>query len=186
MRTHAVTQTAFAVQQAELFESGPMSDAVGEAYCVEHDAASRRSQGITLTPHWLVERMLDAVSDGGYQTVVDCGAGTGRFAIAAAMRFPAARVVAVERSAELAALLRQRLWECGVSRRVEVGEGDFREVAIARSGKTLFVGNPPYVRHHDIDAHWKAWYAQGMARFGIAASKLAGLHVHFVLRAAHL
>ena len=42
------------------------------------------------------------------------------------------------------------------------------------------------MRHHDIDAHWKAWYAQGMARRGIAASKLAGLHVHFVLRAAQL
>ena len=181
-----MTQAALAVRQAELFDSGPRSDALGEAYCVDHDAASRRRQGITLTPHWLVERMLDAVSEGGYQTFVDCGAGTGRFAIAAALRFPTARVIAIEQSAELATLLRQRLRECGVSGRVEVVEADFREVALLRRGKTLFIGNPPYVRHHDIDASWKEWYAQGMARLGIAASKLAGLHVHFMVRAAQL
>ena len=37
-----------------------------------------------------------------------------------------------------------------------------------------------------IGAPWTAWHAQGMARLGIAASKLAGLHVHFIARAAQL
>ena len=161
-------------------------DALGEAYCLAHDAQTRRTQGITLTPAWLVERMLDEVASDGFETIVDCGAGTGRFAIAAARRFSAARVIAVEQNPELAALLRQRLWECGLLGRVAVIDGDFRSVALPTSGRTLFLGNPPYVRHHDIGAPWKTWYSQRMAEFGLKASKLAGLHVHFMLRAAEL
>ena len=161
-------------------------DALGEAYCLANDAQTRRAEGITLTPAWLVERMLDEVAGDGFETIVDCGAGTGRFAIAAARRFPAARVVAVEQNPELARLLRQRLREYGWLGRVTVIEGDFRSATIPTSGRTLFLGNPPYVRHHDIGAPWKAWYAQRMAGSGIKASKLAGLHVHFMLRAAEL
>ena len=71
-------------------------DALSEAYCLAHDPQSRRSQGITLTPAWLVKRMLDEVAGDGFETIVDCSAGTGRFAIAAARRFPAARVIAVK------------------------------------------------------------------------------------------
>ena len=71
-------------------------EGVGEAYCRANDAQTRRAAGLTLTPAWLVERMLDEVASDGFETIVDCGAGTGRFAIAAARRFPAARVIAVE------------------------------------------------------------------------------------------
>src|SRR5690606_2146802 len=46
----------------------------------------------------------------------------------------------------------------------------------------LFVGNPPYVRHHDISDEWKQWFATSAQAFGIRASKLAGLHIHFFLR----
>lgn len=172
--------------QLALFGGDVFDDAVGAAYCVENDAQARRAQGITLTPEWLVDRMLDEVSGDAFDTIVDCGAGTGRFAIAAALRFPKAHVVAVEQDAELLALLRQRLRECGLAGRIALIEGDFRSVAIPRRGRTLFVGNPPYVRHHDIEPQWKAWYAERMARFGIAASRLAGLHAHFMLRSTEL
>ena len=172
--------------QIELFDPSAVSDALGAAWCVQNDAASRRAQGITLTPPWLVERMLDEVIDTPYDTNVDCGAGTGRFAMAAAPRFPEARIVAIEQSAELIVLLRQGLRESGLAGRVEVIEGDFRDVPIPRTGRTLYLGNPPYVRHHDIGARWKAWYGDEMARFGIEPSRLAGLHVHFMARAAAL
>ena len=65
-------------------------------------------------------------------------------------------------------------------------EADFRDVALPLLGRVLFIGNPPYVRHHDIEARWKQWYEQGMAARGIAASQLAGLHAHFLLRIAQL
>jgi adenine-specific DNA-methyltransferase len=172
--------------QIELFDPPAASDALGEAWCARNDAASRRSQGITLTPPWLVERMLDEISDTPYDTIVDCGAGTGRFAMAAAVRFPRARIVAIERSAELVALLRRGLRDSGLAERVEVIEGDFRDVVMTRTGRTLYLGNPPYVRHHDISTPWKDWYGDEMARFGIEASRLAGLHVHFMAHAAAL
>ncbi len=172
--------------QLALFDKDASRDLLGEAFCTANNAQSRRVQGITLTPEWLVERMLDEVSNEAFDTIVDCGAGTGRFAVAAAQRFPNARVVAVEQNPELIALLRQRLWECGLNKRVSVVEGDFREAGIPRAGRTLFLGNPPYVRHHDIAAQWKQWYAQRMAAFGINASRLAGLHAHFMLRSAEL
>ena len=172
--------------QLALFENDSGGDALGDAFCTANDAQSRRTQGITLTPAWLVERMLDEVSDEAFDTIVDCGAGTGRFTIAAARRFPQARVVAVEQNPELITLLRQRLWECGFNKRVSVVEGDFRTADIPRAGRTLFLGNPPYVRHHDIAPQWKQWYAHRMAEFGVNASRLAGLHAHFMLRSAEL
>ena len=174
------------VPQPTLFEPDSGSDALGDAFCITNDAQTRRLQGITLTPAWLVERMLDEVGDEAFDTLVDCGAGTGRFTIAAARRFPKAHIVAVEQNPELIALLRQRLWECGLNSRVSVVEGDFRVVDIPRLGRTLFLGNPPYVRHHDIAAQWKQWYAHRMAGFGVNASRLAGLHAHFMLRSAEL
>ena len=49
-------------------------------------------------------------------------------------------------------------------------------------GRTLFLGNPPYVRHHAISAEWKAWFATAALARGLKASKLAGLHIHFFLK----
>jgi hypothetical protein len=42
------------------------------------------------------------------------------------------------------------------------------------------------VRHHRIAPEWKEWYAQTCARHGIAASRLAGLHLHFFARIADI
>ncbi len=171
--------------QADLFDAVAADDALGEAYSNANTPQARRADGITLTPPWLVERMLElAASRGGFDTVVDCGAGSGRFAIAAAQRFPHAKVIAVEAHPEMASLLRRRLQDSALAHRVEVVEADFRCAALALRGRTLFVGNPPYVRHHEIGPDWKAWYRDTMAALGIAASQLAGLHAHFMLRAA--
>ena len=174
-------------QQVELFDPPTADDALGEAYSQANAPEDRRVHGITLTPAWLVDRMLDlAASRGAFDTIVDCGAGTGRFAIAAALRFPRAKVVAVETHPEMAALLRQRLRECSLARRIDVVEADFREASLPLRGRTLFIGNPPYVRHHDIEPAWKAWYRHTMASRGIAASQLAGLHAQFMLRTVEL
>ncbi len=60
---------------------------------------------------------------------------------------------------------------------------DYREIELAEcNGRTAFIGNPPYVRHHEIGDDWKAWYALKFAEFGIRASALAGLHLHFFLQ----
>ncbi len=173
--------------QLALFPARESFDAQGVAACESLGAESRRAQGVTLTPKWLVDLMLERVAAAGdFQTIVDPGAGSGRFCVAAARRFPAARVVAVERSPVMLNALRGTLRAEGLVDRVEVVHGDFRETQIQRLGRTAFVGNPPYVRHHDIEPEWKHWYASTLARFGQRASQLAGLHLHFLARAAEL
>ena len=173
--------------QAPLFEDTQRHDALGAGYCESTGAEERRRDGITLTPQWLVEAMFDRIAmRGAFDTVIDAGAGSGRFAMEAARRYPQANIVAQERSADMRALLRQNLASAHLSHRVQIIEGDFREAAIATHGRTLFIGNPPFVRHHDIEPGWKKWYGQGMAGQGIKASQLAGLHAHFLLRTAEL
>lgn len=157
--------------QLALFPASEVFDAAGLALCESLDAEFRRAQGITLTPSWLVELMLQRLAASGpFQTIVDPGAGTGRFCMAAAKRFPGVRVVAVERSEAMLAVLRRTLASAGLTDRVEVVPGDFRDVRIELSGRAAFVGNPPYVRHHDIEPSWKLWYATTMARFGQRAA----------------
>ena len=173
--------------QAELFaeEQGARagSDWEGDAFCAAVSAAERRAEGITFTPAWLVELMLErAAALEVFDTVVDAGAGSGRFTFAALARFPHAKVLAIERNGLLADLLRRRARREGYADRVHVIEGDFRCAPLPLTGRTLFIGNPPYVRHHDIESEWKDWYRNGMAQQGIGASQLAGLHSHFLLR----
>jgi hypothetical protein len=100
--------------------------------------------------------------------------------MAAACRFPEAEIVAVENDPDLVLLLRANLKVAGFDRRVSVVTTDFRTVRLEpASGPTLFIGNPPYVRHHGISPEWKQWYVKTCAKHGITASQLAGLHLHF-------
>jgi precorrin-6B methylase 2 len=65
-------------------------------------------------------------------TVLDIGSGTGLWAIAAA-RLGAKRVVAVERDEMLAALIRNLVRENQVGNRVEIVQGDSREITPGRN-----------------------------------------------------
>ena len=161
----------------------PQDDTLGDDFCREHGPDERRASGITLTPPWLVECMLQAADASAFDTIVDCGAGSGRFALAAARACPRARVLAVESHPDMLRLLRQRVHAAGLAGQITVVAGDFQTVALDLQGRTLWVGNPPYVRHHDITPACKQAYQRGMAALGIKASQLAGLHAHFLLRA---
>ena len=176
----AVPRRGFAAQIAS---TGLLDDVRGDDYCREHGPHERRASGITLTPAWLVEHMLRAAGAPDFDTIVDCGAGSGRFAVAAALACPRAKVLAVESHPHMLQLLRDRIQAAGLAAQIEVVAGDFRTVALDLQGRTLWLGNPPYVRHHDVAPAWKHAYQQGMAARGIKASQLAGLHAHFLLRA---
>jgi hypothetical protein len=122
-------------------------------------------------------------SQGAPARIVDPGAGSGRFILAAADAFPRAQLVAVEMDPTAALMLRANLSARGCSGRSTVLVKDYRDVALPRLAEaTAFIGNPPYVRHHDISPSWKAWYAARFAGLGIKASSLAGLHLHFLLQ----
>jgi tRNA1(Val) A37 N6-methylase TrmN6 len=66
-------------------------------------------------------------------------------------------------------MLRANLAVRGWSGRATVHVKDYRELTLPRcNGTTAFIGNPPYVRHHDIAEAWKAWYSERFASMGFA------------------
>ena len=160
-------------------------DPFGEAFCRIRPPAARRTKGATYTPADIVNAMVSwsAGEDIQPARIVDPGAGSGRFLAAAAARFPRAQLVAVEIDPVAALLLRATAAAGGFSGRLTVKLTDYRRIRLPTiDGPTLFIGNPPYVRHHDIEDHWKHWYARAAARWGVKASKLAGLHLHFFIK----
>ncbi|MFO7180206.1 MAG: class I SAM-dependent methyltransferase [Pseudomonadota bacterium] len=162
-------------------------DPLGEAFCRLHSPEARRPLGATYTPRPLIQSMLEWAARREPVRVVDPGAGSGRFIVAAGRRFPRAELIAVELDPRAALLLRAHLHAAGLAERARVVVGDYRELHLPSvEGPTLFVGNPPYVRHHGIEARWKRWLTRAAARLGLPASRLCGLHAHFFAATALL
>ncbi|ARP92042.1 SAM-dependent methyltransferase [Bordetella genomosp. 9] len=160
------------------------SDPLGDAFSSIRGAVDRRADGAIYTPAPIVRAMTSWLAGEAVPArIVDPGAGSGRFILAAGERFPDAALVAVEVDPLAALMLRANLAARGWTDRATVLVKDYRDIRLPRcAGTTAFIGNPPYVRHHDIGEAWKAWYARKFAQFGIKASSLAGLHLHFFLQ----
>jgi SAM-dependent methyltransferase len=171
-------------------EIGAGGDPLGEAFARIRAAKLRRALGATYTPREIVQAMLawSARQSGPVAArIVDPGAGSGRFLLAAAKSFPEAALIGIEIDPLAALLLRANLAACGLASRAHVLVGDYRAIDLEETaGRTLFIGNPPYLRHHGIAPEWKDWYAATARRFGVTASRLAGLHLHFFLRTLEL
>ena len=161
-------------------------DPLGEAFCTLRHAEDRRKDGAVYTPLDIVESMVSwAKTVGEPDRVIDPGAGSARFLLEAGRRFPGALLVGVERDPFAALMARGNLAAAGMADRSEVRVEDFRTSSLGGyDGKTLFVGNPPYVRHHLIGPKWKAWLKREAVKLGLKASGLAGLHVYFILAVA--
>lgn len=161
-------------------------DPLGQAFCELRPRAERRDDGATYTPSPIVRAMVDwAALAPSPARIVDPGSGSARFAAAAGLEFPEATVVAVELDPVAALLGRATLAAHGMERRARVVVEDYRDFAPGEAdGSTLYIGNPPYVRHHKIGASWKAWLTSTARDRGLSASQLAGLHVHFFLATA--
>ncbi|HUH06026.1 MAG TPA: N-6 DNA methylase [Kofleriaceae bacterium] len=158
-------------------------DPLGTWFCELRSAPERRERGATYTPPAIIRSMVGwAASATRPMRVVDPGAGSGRYLLAAGTAFPRARLIGVEIDPLAALMCRANLAVRKLGSRAEIHLGDYRSLALpTAAGPTLFIGNPPYVRHHDIDQRWKAWLAANAARHELSASQLAGLHVHFFL-----
>jgi adenine-specific DNA-methyltransferase len=161
-------------------------DPLGEAFCALRTPALRREHGATYTPAAIVDAMVAWAGRAVRPArVVDPGMGSARFLVAAARRFPEAELVGVEIDPLAALLGRAALAAAGLRRRARVLLEDYRALRLdPAAGPTLFLGNPPYVRHHDIAPRWKRWLAETARRRGLPVSQLAGLHVHFFLATA--
>jgi SAM-dependent methyltransferase len=164
------------------------ADPLGEAFLALRGAAQRRGSGAVYTPSAIVQSMVSWLVEQSIPArVVDPGAGSGRFLLAAAAAFPDAELVGVETDPLAALMLRANAVVQGCHERLRLALCDYRDLSLpAGSGVTAFVGNPPYVRHHQIEPKWKAWYAAQYAALGLRASCLAGLHLHFYLQTCRL
>jgi methylase of polypeptide subunit release factors len=159
-------------------------DPLGEIFCRLRSSEERRPQGATFTPMPIVAWMLRQVARGfGLpERVIDPGAGSGRFLVSAGRCFASAELLGVEIDPFSAILARANLAAAGMARRAQILLGDYRDAPIKPiAGRTLYIANPPYVRHHQIDAPWKNWLVVKARQLNLSASQLAGLHVHFFL-----
>lgn len=165
-------------------------DPLGDALCAIRSNRERRGRGQTFTPAAIIDAMLARAQDearerGAFGRIVDPGAGSGRFLARAGRLFPATVLVGIELDPVCAVLLRATVTALGFASRCQILVDDYCDLQelLPNQGRTLFVGNPPYVRHHGLTEASKAWYARAAADLDVPrASKLAGLHLHFFLQ----
>lgn len=159
-------------------------DPLGERLCALWPAVDRRPRGAFYTAPTLVEPMLDWVLARDPARLVDPGCGSGRFAAGGIRRRSDLEVVAVDLD-PIATLLTRAVLAVLGAQNATVVQADYTTLALPIvGGRTGFVGNPPYVRHHDLTPAAKAWAVAAGRRLGYRVSALAGLHAHFYLATA--
>lgn len=164
----------------DLIRSG--EDPLGDLFAELRSPEVRRGLGATYTPASIVRAMMTWAK--GQETptrIVDPGVGSARFLTQAAATFPKAQLLGVEVDPLAAVIARANLAVVGVANRASIVLRDYRQVNLQSKDRTLFIGNPPYVRHHLIEPKWKTWLVRRAEELGLEASQLAGLHVYFFL-----
>jgi methylase of polypeptide subunit release factors len=160
------------------------ADPLGDWFCTLRSAAARRSAGAVYTPAELVEPMVQWVLEQNPDRVVDAGAGSGRFSVAIARKAPEVSLVAVDSDPLATLMTRGNLAVFRITGAC-VLQTDYTRLPLpAATGRTAFVGNPPYVRHHQLTPLAKAWARNAAAELGHTVSGLAGLHAYFFLATA--
>lgn len=139
---------------------------------------NRRRLGTFFTPPNVVEFMLGRAEaqTGEPRSVVDPGAGVGAFAILAARRWPKAQVISVDVNVVTLGLLAARAPD-----NVKLVHGDYLQWARTEErapGARLWIGNPPYTRHHELTTNQKNEAIE--AGGGLVKSRLAGLSAYFL------
>lgn len=160
------------------------NDPLGELLYRLRPAADRRLVGAFYTPPAIVEAMLDWALSRDVCRVVDPGCGSGRFVAAVVRRHPVTPVLAIDADPLATVLTRATLAVLG-ARDARVLHRDYLTLTLPPvSGRTAFVGNPPYVRHHTLSPEVKAWAQRAGRQLGLAVSGLTGLHGLFFLATA--
>lgn len=158
-------------------------DPLGDAFCLIRTAEERRPNGQTYTPAPIVEAMVGwSHTQPAPARVVDPGVGSARYLLAAGRAFEHAELLGADLDPVAALMARANLHAAGMTDRAHIELIDYRALNVPPiTGQTLYIGNPPYVRHHGITPAWKQWLTATAALHGYKASQLAGLHVHFFL-----
>lgn len=168
----------------DLIRSG--QDPLGDALMHLRPPDQRRPLGATYTPSEIVSSIVAWVAARSSPArVVDPGTGSARFLLEAGRVLPDTLLVGVEIDPLAALLARANLTAAGLDHRAQILVREYRDADFGEfEGTTAYIGNPPYVRHHQIEPEWKQWLAASSASLGLKASRLAGMHVHFMLATA--
>lgn len=159
-------------------------DPLGEIFCATRTGAQRRTTGSFYTPKTIVEPMVRWLLERGPDRVVDAGCGSGRFTQAVLRADRNLATICVDRDPVATLMMRAALRVLG-AQHATVVSADYTRCRISRiAGRTGFIGNPPYVRHHALSRAAKERAALLAQRLGHRFSKLAGLHAHFFLATA--
>lgn len=162
------------------------SDPLGEIFSILRSSEERREHGATYTPTPIVKTMVEwASATRNPSRIIDPGVGSARFLTQAGAAFPNAELIGIDVDPLAALMARANLAVNGLGKRSRIILGDYRRFSERTSGSTLYIGNPPYVRHHQIAPKWKEWLASEASKLNLTASKLAGLHVYFFLATAN-
>ena len=142
-------------------------DPLGEALMRLRPPDRRRVLGATYTPPEIVSAMVGWAAGRVPGRVVDPGTGSARFLTAAGRALPKASLVGVEIDPLAALLARANLTAAGFDDRSRVVVHDYRTADLGEgTGATAYLGNPPYVRHHQIEPSDKVWLARRAADLG--------------------
>src|SRR5690606_22192509 len=127
-------------------------DPLGEIFSTLRTPKERRDNGATYTPMPIVQMMVDwAAGTKDPSRVIDPGVGSGRFLTRAAVAFPKAQLVGIDNDPLATLMARGNLAALGLGNRARIVLGDYRHFTNRVEGCTLYIGNPPYVRHHRIE-----------------------------------
>lgn len=145
---------------------GAGGDPLAVLYDASISSANRRRLGTVFTPEPVVAHMLQLVSkrlDRPPACVIDPGAGSGAFTIAAARRWPTARVLAVDVNVVTLGLLASRIGaEIDIDpenaermQNVQLVHGDYLDQLDgvydgAAPTPVAAIGNPPYTRAQEL------------------------------------
>lgn len=162
------------------------ADPLGEAFCALRSPVRRRQVGSFYTPSTLIQPMIKWLLDRKPTRIVDPGAGSGRFTQAILLSNRSLKTVAVDLDA-VATLMTRAMLHVIKAKSAIVQHSDYMRLRLDRiDGRTGFIGNPPYVRHHGLSTHAKERAIRLATRLGLHMSGLAGLYTHFFLQTASL
>lgn len=174
------------VSDAGLVEATKMGirtgeDPLGDVFSLLRSPRARRDQGQFWTPPAILEPMVVWALKAKPTRFVDPGCGSGRYSAAAVRANPDLHIVAIDLDPLATLLTRAALAVLGAKSARVICDSYLTADIGPHAGVTAWVGNPPYVRHHDLPTEVKGWASKAAKELGYSISGLAGLHALFFL-----
>jgi adenine-specific DNA-methyltransferase len=163
------------------------NDVIGDAYELLLKGAERRSAGQFQTPTWAADLMARWLLTEPCGTLLDPGVGAGRLLFRTAeldgeAEHAPEQMMGLDVDPVSLEMARLNLLMRGVGN-VTLSQRNFLLDRLSKRPDAV-ICNPPYSRHHSVPAAEKqAIHAGFEARLGLRLSRLAGLHVLFLVRA---